>query len=86
MEIVSPGFIEWNVLKLKAMKFAAEQKRLLADPNTDPRLVEDEISWRVAINDVKYDLTYDQREELLKLIMDESGMTERQRRGLNRVG
>jgi len=87
MEIVTPGFVEWSVLKLRAWKFARELKAKLALPETDPVEIESDISWKVAVNDAKYDLTYDQREELLKLIMDDSGMTaikEQQQRLLDR--
>jgi len=75
MEIVTAGVIDWFVLKRIAKKWAIEQRSRLADPKTNPADVEADISWKVAVNDVKYDLSFDQREELLKLVMDESGMT-----------
>lgn len=75
MEIVTAGKIDWFVLKRKAIAFAHEQKLLLKDPHIDPAQIEADINWKVAVNDVRYNLSFEQREELLQLVMDESGMT-----------
>lgn len=71
----SPNLIEMQILKRRASRYAQEQRALLAKSETDPKDVEADILLKVAVNDIKYELTYDQREDLLKLIMDESGMT-----------
>jgi len=90
MEIVSPGFIEYSVLKLRAHVYAQQLKRQLNDPQTDPETVESDIKWKVAVNDAKYDLTYDQCTELLEILYEESGLSavkaERMRRLERKVG
>ncbi len=90
MEIVTAGRLDWFLLKRAATKFAHEQKLLLADPRIDPDQIEADIEWKVAVNDVRYNLSYEQREEIRDLIWLESGLKslrDRQiQQGLNRVG
>ena len=90
MEIVTAGFIEFSVLKLRAHVYAQRLKRQLKDPRTDPDIIEDDIKWKVAVNDAKYDLSYDQCTELLELLSKESGLdaikADRMRRLERKVG
>jgi len=90
MEIVTAGFIEFSVLKLRAHVYAQQLKRQLKDPRTDPDIIEDDIKWKVAVNDAKYDLSYDQCTELLELLSKESGLdaikADRMRRLERKVG
>jgi len=86
----SPGFEEMNVLRKRASKFAAEQKQRLKHPATNPDDVEADIRLRVAVADAENELTREQFDELLTLIMDESGVTaiknERIKRAERRIG
>lgn len=86
----APSFIEMQVLKNRASKYAAAEKKRLQHPATNPDDVEADIRLRVAISDAENELTPEQRDELMQLIMDESGMTalkeHRQRLAERRIG
>lgn len=71
----APNFIEFQLLKARAAKYAAEEKVRLAHPATNPDHVEADIRLRVAVSDAENALTPEQHDELLQLVMDESGMT-----------
>lgn len=70
-----PSFVEMQVLKVRAKKYAQSLKARLQLHTTNPDDVETDISVRVAVSQCENDLTNDQREELRKLITDECGLT-----------
>jgi hypothetical protein len=70
-----PSYLEMQVLKLRASRYAKDEAKRLQHPATNPDEVEADIRLRVAISDAENELTPEQRDELLQLIMDESGMT-----------
>jgi hypothetical protein len=86
----APGYEEMGVLRKRASKLALEMRSRLKHPATNPEDVEADIRLRVAVVDATHELTGEQFDELLQLIMDESGMTalknERIKRAARRIG
>lgn len=69
-----PSFVEMQVLKVRAKKYARDLSEKLKLPATDPNDIETDIGVRVAMSQVENELTNEQREELRQLIWDESGL------------
>ena len=69
-----PSFVEMQVLKVRARRYARELSEKLRLPATDPNDIETDIGVRVAMSQFENELTDEQREELRQIIWDESGM------------